>query len=632
MLQLVKWSTADAVTRARLLARPLDEAGAAPKARTIVDDVFIRGETAVREYAERFDQYAPQSFRVSQAEIRAARAKIDDADAEAIQAAAHAIRKFHVQQGYRSYGVETWPGVSAERRVSPIQTVGLYVPAGSAPLVSTLIMLSIPAQLAGVDRIVVCVPPSSSEGVSPVVLAAADILGLDEIYALGGAQAIAAMAGGVAGIPRVDKIYGPGNSYVSEAKAYVSTLPRGCAIDLPAGPSEVLVLADADADPDLLASDLLSQAEHDPMAQVMLLCNSAALRDGVALAIERQLPDLTRSQIARKSLLNARAILYDSLAEAVEIVNQYAPEHLVIQTAKADEVSRQIRNAGSIFLGRWAPEAAGDYAAGPNHTLPTGGAARACSGLGVEAFQKTTTVLSASSAGAAAMAPTVERLATLEGLDGHRSAMVRRRSGPDKVVARSEADAPRSAACRRKTAETDISVSVDLDRSGQSSIDTGIGYFDHMLEQIARHSGIFIRIKAEGDLHIDAHHTIEDVCLALGTALREALGTRIGLSRFGFELPMDESRAGVWIDLSGRAFSRFDGVLPHGFLGDFPIEMTPHAFRSLSESLGAAIHVTVEGENAHHMVEACFKAFGRALGQAVQQRGETLPSTKEYLA
>jgi len=632
MFQLVKWTTADRETRTRLLARPVDAAGAGVKAREIVDDVFTRGGPALREYAIKFDQYAPDSFRVSEAEIREARAKIGAPDEEAIKAAAHAIRKFHVQQGYRSYGIETWAGVRAERRVSPIDVVGLYVPAGSAPLVSTLIMLSVPAQLAGVRRIVVCVPPSSNAGVSQDVLAAANILGLDEIYAVGGAQSIAAMAAGVGGVPRVDKIFGPGNSFVAEAKSYVASLPGGCAIDLPAGPSEVMVLADVAADPALVASDLLSQAEHDPLAQVVLLCQTSAVCDSVMTQIEVQLRALPRSEIARKSLLNARAIWYDDIAQAVEIINTYAPEHLVIQTVDAEDVSRKIRNAGSIFVGKWAPESAGDYAAGPNHTLPTGGAARACSGLGVEAFQKTTTVLTSTSAGAVGMAPTVERLAKMEGLEAHCNAMTARRMAAEKSAVINPFSGPRTAACRRKTAETDISVSVDLDRAEPCSIDTGNGFFDHMLEQIGRHAEIFIRIKAEGDLHIDAHHTVEDVCLALGSALREALGNRLGLRRFGFELPMDESRAGVWIDLSGRAYSRFDGQLPSGAIGEFPIEMTPHAFRSLADSLGAAIHVTVEGENAHHMVEACFKAFGRALGQAVQQRGETLPSTKEYLA
>jgi histidinol dehydrogenase len=632
MFELVNWSTADALTREELLARPRDEAGAGSKARAIVDDVVARGEVAIREYAAQFDEYAPASFRVDIEDLRAARLSLGAAEVEAIKSAAHAIRKFHIQQGYSSYSVETWAGVTAQRRVSPIDTVGLYVPAGSAPLVSTLMMLGIPAQLAGVERIIVCVPPSSPEGVSPAVLATAEILGLTEVYALGGAQAVAAMAVGAAGIPAVDKIFGPGNSYVSEAKSYVASLSGGCAIDLPAGPSEVLVLADSKAAPTLLASDLLSQAEHDPMAQVILLFDAPAVCDAVIDAIELQLADLPRASIARQSLRNARAIQYGDLTEALEIVNAYAPEHLIIQTVDAETVSQGVRNAGSIFIGPWAPEAAGDYAAGPNHTLPTGGAAKAYSGLSVEAFQKTTTVLRASQSGATQMASTVERLAKLEGLEAHRRAMACRRPTESVTTVNSAGAKKRTAAYRRKTAETDITVSIDLDRAGPCSIDTGIGFFDHMIEQVGRHAGVFIRIKAEGDLHIDAHHTIEDVCLALGTTLREALGERLGLARFGFELPMDESRAGVWIDLSGRAFSRFDGVLPAGSIGDFPIEMTPHVFRSLADAMGAAIHVTIEGENAHHMVEACFKALGRALGQAVQQRGEILPSTKEYLA
>lgn len=508
----------------------------------------------------------------------------------------------------------------------------LYVPAGSAPLVSTLIMLAVPAQLAGVPRIVVVAPPLAERGVDPALLATAEILGLDEIYAIGGAQAIAALATGSAGLPRADKIFGPGNAYVAAAKAYVAGLPGGPAIDLPAGPSEVMVIADDRADAELVASDLLSQAEHDPSAQVILACFDTATRDRVIAATEAQLAELPRADIARAALEQSRTVICDTLEEAAEVANAYAPEHLILQLDAAERLVGMVRHAGSIFVGAFTPEAAGDYAAGPNHTLPTGGAARACGGVTVEAFQKTTTILRASAAGAAAMAPTVERLAALEGLDAHGTAMRLRRERAGAQADTGAESGPRAGTRRRKTAETDVTVTVNLDREGPSRIATGVGYFDHMLEQVARHGGIALDVSVEGDLHIDAHHTIEDVCLTFGEALREALGEKRGIGRFGFELPMDETRAGVWIDLSGRPFAVFEGEIPGERVGEFPVEMTAHAFRSIAESLGAAIHVKVEGENAHHMVEGCFKAFGRALRMAVRKEGEALPSTKGVLA
>jgi len=631
MLSPVIWSEADAAARQAALKRPEATNTAGAAARDIVDAIYAGGNKAVRDYADRLDNYAPADFRVDAAGIARARAALDEADAEAILAAADAVRRFHVRQGFGSYSVETWPGVTASRRVTPVDVAALYVPAGSAPLVSTLIMLAIPAQLAGVPRIVVVAPPAGPDGVDPILLAAASLLGLDEVYALGGAQAIAALATGSAGLPRADKIFGPGNAWVAAAKAYVASLPGGPAVDLPAGPSEVMVIADANADANFVASDLLSQAEHDPSAQVMLICFDQATRERILAAVEDQLARLPRAEIARQSMRSSRAILCGSLEEAAEIANAYAPEHLILQLGEAEALVQRVRHAGSIFVGAWAPEAAGDYAAGPNHTLPTGGAARAHGGVTVEAFQKTTTILRAGKAGAAAMAPTVERLAALEGLAGHEHAMRLRRvwaeAWPD------EASGPRlrTSAKRRKTKETDITVFVDLDRDGPSKISTGIGYFDHMLDQIARHAGIAVTIAATGDLEIDAHHTIEDVCLTLGEALHEALGDKRGIARFGFELPMDETRAGVWIDLSGRPFAKFQGEIPGERVGDFPVEMVPHAFRSLAESMKAAIHVRVEGENAHHMVEGSFKAFGRALRQALRIESERLPSTKEFL-
>jgi histidinol dehydrogenase len=632
MFKLFDWQNASQDARLDILRRPERSTAAAGVAAQIVERIASEGAPAVRHYVEKFDGFAPTSFRVPTDAIRAAGAALDAEDAEAIRAASDAIRRFHVEQGYRQYALETWPGVTATRRAMPIDTAGLYVPAGSASLVSTLMMLAIPAQLAGVGRIVVAAPPANAQGMDPVLLAGASLLGIDEIYAIGGAQAIAAMAFGVAGLPRADKIFGPGNAYVAAAKSCVANRSDGCAVDLPAGPSEVMVVADRDADAELVASDLLSQAEHDPLAHILLICFDRETRDAIAYCVEKLLTDLPRETIARQALKSSAAIICKDREQVLEVINLYAPEHVILQVCNADTYVSQIRNAGSVFVGPWAPEASGDYAAGPNHTLPTGGAARAFGGVGVESFQKTVTVLNSTARGALAIAKTVERLASLEGLDGHRSAMALRRRKAEQLANDAPQIRQRASAKRRQTGETDIVVTVNLDQFSVGRIDTGIGYFDHMLEQIARHARIALSVSAKGDLHIDAHHTIEDVCLVLGDAIRDALGEKRGLQRFGFELPMDEARAGVWIDLSGRPYSVFEGSIPGQLVGGFPVEMTAHAFRSLAESLRAAIHVSVRGDNAHHMIEACFKAFGRALGQAVKVDGDTVPSSKEFVA
>lgn len=427
MLERIVWKTADPATRERALSRPSESAEAFEAARRIVEDVRSQGEPAVRRWAQKLDNWAPESFRVPQADLDAAEAALADEDREAILAAADAVRRFHAQQGYRSYEIETWSGGRAERRVSPIDVAGLYVPAGTAPLVSTLIMLAIPAQLAGVARIAVIAPPRKGQGVEPTVLAAAKLLGVTEVYAIGGAHGVAALGFGKAGLPKADRIFGPGNAYVAAAKAILAQTAGGAAADLPAGPSEVMVVADEGADPELVASDLLSQAEHDTLAQVVLVAWSEAFITRVEGALERQLADLPRAETARAALANSRVFLVENEAEAADAANAYAAEHLIVQTADPRAFADTVRHAGSIFLGPWTPEAAGDYAAGPNHALPTAGAARAYGGVTVEMFQKTTTVLELSRQSAAAIAPTVERLAALEGLDAHRIAMKLRR-------------------------------------------------------------------------------------------------------------------------------------------------------------------------------------------------------------
>lgn len=429
MLTRIEWKTSDAQTRQRLFERPSLGSDAVAVAQEILDAVRARGEAAVREYALSLDNWAPEAgFRVPDNALSEAERALADQDRDAILAAAEAVRAFHAEQGYRDYEVQTWRGARASRRATPIDVAGLYVPAGTAPLVSTLIMLAIPAQLAGVPRIAVIAPPRKGQGVEPTVLAAAKLLGVDEVYAIGGAHGVAALGLGVAGLPKADKIFGPGNAYVAAAKALLSQSPNGAAADLPAGPSEVMVVADDAADPELVAIDLLSQAEHDRMAQVVLVAYSETFTTQVEAHIDGLLTQLPRADTARAALANSRAVIVASEDEAVDAANAYASEHLIVQTRDPRAFSDRIRHAGSIFLGPWTPEAAGDYAAGPNHALPTAGAARAYGGVTVEMFQKTTTLLELSEESLESIAPVVERLAALEGLDAHRLAMALRRN------------------------------------------------------------------------------------------------------------------------------------------------------------------------------------------------------------
>ena len=427
MLERIYWSGTNPAERERVFIRPSVGSDAFEVARGVLDDVRRRGEAAVRDYAQRFDQWAPEEgFRVSAQALSDAEAALTDEDRQAILDAAEAVRTFHRAQGYRDVDVETWPGARAQRRSTPIDVAGLYVPAGTAPLVSTLIMLAVPAQIAGVPRIAVIAPPRKGVGVEPTVLAAVKLLGVEEVYAIGGAHGIAALGLGVAGLPRADKIFGPGNAYVAAAKLLLAQ-SGGAATDLPAGPSEVMVVADDDADPELVAIDLLSQAEHDTLAQVVLVAFSDAFADRVEAETARLLNELPRAGTARAALSQSRAVIVETTAEAVEACDAYASEHLIVQTADPRGFAEKVRHAGSIFLGPWTPEAAGDYAAGPNHALPTAGAARAYGGVTVEMFQKTTTLLELTEEGARAISGTVERLAALEGLDAHRLAMALRR-------------------------------------------------------------------------------------------------------------------------------------------------------------------------------------------------------------
>jgi len=389
----------------------------------LCDDVQSRGDEAVREYSARFDATVPEDFRVSSEELENAQDQISPELREALEQAARNIRTFHSVQMRKEERVETQRGVFCWREFRAIESVGLYAPAGSAPLPSTVLMLGIPALIAGCRRIILCSPPKGQQGIDPTVLAAASIVGLKEIYIVGGAQAIAAMAYGTQSIPKVDKIFGPGNQYVTEAKRIVSSDPAGAAIDMLAGPSELLLIADDSADPRIVAADLLSQAEHDPKSQVVLVTPSEDLARTTLAELALQLQLLPRNTIAAAALENSYALVVPSLDEAVAFSNQYAPEHLILNVAGADAFANKVEHAGSVFLGPNAPVTAGDYASGTNHTLPTGATARSYSGVTVESFQKSMTFQSLTGEGLRELTPTLVTLAEAEGLEAHARAV-----------------------------------------------------------------------------------------------------------------------------------------------------------------------------------------------------------------
>ena len=392
----------------------------------ILNDVKINGDKSLFKYSKKFDGIVPENFSVIKNDIINSEKHIEPKLKDAINIAKNNIEEFHKWQKEEPRITETQPGIKCWRKSIPIERVGLYIPGGSAPLFSTLLMLGIPAKLAGCRKIVVCTPPNADGKVEDIILYTAKVLGLDEIFCVGGAQAIGAMTFGTETIPAVDKIFGPGNQYVTAAKQ-LSTL-EGVAIDMPAGPSEVMVIANDSAHPAFVASDLLSQAEHGPDSQVLLLTNSKSLLDAVIDEINRQLEILPRKDIAGKSLKSGKAILLDSISTAMDLVNLYAPEHLIIATENARELSDLVKSAGSVFIGNYSCESAGDYASGTNHTLPTNGFARSYSGVSLDSFFKKITFQEISDEGIQNLGPTIELLAEAESLQAHANAVKIRRT------------------------------------------------------------------------------------------------------------------------------------------------------------------------------------------------------------
>jgi histidinol dehydrogenase len=424
-MKRVVWKALSEGERRAVLARPAGpaEGGRTEAVARLIAAVRAGGDRQLRTLTRRYDRAEPAALRVDADEFAAAERTLAPDLALAIEEARARIELFHRAGAPRPFALETAAGVRCERVLRPIRRGGLYVPAGSAPLPSTALMLGVPAQLAGCATVVLCTPPRPDGLADAAVLFAAQRCGIREVFKLGGAQAIAAMAYGTESVPKCDKIFGPGNAWVTEAKRQVAQDPDGAAVDLPAGPSELLVIADAAADPRYVAADLLSQAEHGPDSQVLLLSDDAALVDRALVELDRQLAQLPRRETARQALASSSAIVVESIAQALALSNGYAPEHLILQVREPRSWLPRVEAAGSVFLGAHSPEAIGDYVSGANHVLPTGGAARAQSGLSVASFMTQITVQELEPAGLAALAPAAMKLARAEGLVGHERAV-----------------------------------------------------------------------------------------------------------------------------------------------------------------------------------------------------------------
>jgi len=424
-MHILDWTSLSQAGRQAALERPAqrDAKRVAAAAREIIDAVRRDGDAALIELTDRFDGVRLAELAVSAQEFSAAERSLSAAQHAALDTAIGTIRRFHAAQSSPALRVETAPGVVCERISVPVRAVGLYVPAGSAPLPSTALMLAVPAAIAGCPVRVMCTAPTRDGRADPAVLVAARKAGVEQVFKVGGAQAIAAMAYGTASIPKCDKLFGPGNAWVTAAKLLVANDAAGAAVDLPAGVTEVMIIADDGARADFVAADLLAQAEHGEDAQALLVTPSAELAGRVAHEVERQMRSLSRVEILASSVAHVRLLVVDSLETAFGVANRYAPEHLLLQIREPRSWLSRVQAAGAVFLGNWSPETMGDYCSGPNHTLPTYGYARAYSGLSLEDFQKRITVQELSPAGLRTLSDAAQVIAGLEGLDGHAAAV-----------------------------------------------------------------------------------------------------------------------------------------------------------------------------------------------------------------
>jgi histidinol dehydrogenase len=428
MIRIFEWDSLSAADRGAALARPTQESRAdiAAVAAEVVHAVRQKGDAALYSYTERFDAVRLETLAVSDQEFAQARGFLTSQQHAALEKAIENVQRFHAAQLPQPLSLETSPGVLCERIFRAISTVGLYVPAGSAPLPSAVVMLAVPARIAGCPNRILCTPPARNGMANPAVLVAAQLCGISTAFKVGGAQAIAALAYGTDTIAKADKIFGPGNAWVTAAKQLVAADPAGAACDMPAGPSEVMVIADDKARADFVASDLLAQAEHDTQAQAILVTSSRRLAEAVSAEVQKQAALLSRRAILEKSLAASRCILVRDTEAAIDVANLYAAEHLILEVEEPRRWLPHIQNAGSVFLGAWSPEPMGDYCSGTNHVLPTYGYARAYSGLSVLDFVKGITVQELSPTGLHNLGPVAVELAKLEGLDAHASAVSRR--------------------------------------------------------------------------------------------------------------------------------------------------------------------------------------------------------------
>ena len=590
--------------------------------------VIESGDDGLKEISKILNEKVINKLKVTKPEFKSADKLLSDDLKNAILVASSNIRKYHEKQldGLSIKNIETTKGVNLWSEFKPIDVIGLYIPGGTAPLFSSLLMQAIPAIIAGCKNIIICTPPNKDGNIDPTILWVANLLNIKKVFKVGGSQAIFAMAYGTKSIPKCLKIFGPGNQYVTEAKIMVN---KDVSIDMPAGPSEVYVVSDDISKIDIIASDLLSQLEHSIDAKAVLISKNKTLIKNISDEINLQSKFLTRQDILKQSLNNIYLVNAKNDQLIIDFINNNAPEHLILLDDDFSKIIPHINNAGSVFCGKYSPESFGDYASGSNHTLPTAGAAKTYSGLSVKDFGKIITFQTATSEGFINLAQTVKTLADAETLDAHTKAV----SVREKYALQDISQLSRTSFIKRTTNETDIFINLNIDGSGNYNIDTGLKYFDHMLEQFAKHGSFDLTINCIGDLEIDEHHTIEDVAIALGDAFKAALGDRNKIERYSSSesLVMDETISKVSIDMASRNLLKMKTSKLREYVGDFPTEMFEHFFISFVNTLSFTCHIETKGSNSHHIVEATFKSFTRALSAALQKNNAYVASTKGIL-
>ncbi|MDA9633715.1 histidinol dehydrogenase [Pseudomonadota bacterium] len=588
--------------------------------------VLNKGTKAFDEINKELNLLIPRSYKVKSTEIKKSELLVSDSLKQSILDSAANINIIceNDKEALNGMPVETTKGIKLWKEFRPIDSVGIYVPGGNSPLISSLLMQLIPAKVAGCKNITICTPPNADGHISPEILWIAKLYGISDIYKVGGAQAIFGMAYGTTIIPKVNKIFGPGNAYVNEAKKLCS---HDVAIDLPAGPSEVMIVTNNITNISIAAADALSQLEHDPNSRAFIISNNLSILTKIKTEIKKQIQDLTRQSILKRSIKNLLLIKSKSFKDTLSLINECAPEHLILLDEDYSKYLVDINNAGSIFCGSLSPESFGDYSSGSNHVLPTNGQAKVHSGLSVNDFGKQISVQTASPEGFNNLKETVITLAQAEALDAHEKAVKIRED-----IAFKQASS-RNFAEIRKTNETSIYININLDGTGNYNINSGLNYLDHLLEQFAKHGSIDLNLTCLGDLEIDEHHTIEDIAIALGTAINNALGKRVGISRYASSeiLVMDEVKCNVSIDLSSRRYLNFKCSQLRDFVGDFPTEMFEHFFISLINATAMTCHIETTGKNSHHLLEATFKTFARCLKSAVTIESNKSSSTKGSL-